>query len=759
MKSDDSSELSPHAKPIAKSRWGNWPSLRLRVVCILFAFFLFPVVFYGATQAWNQSGTRVEDWLPDGFEETRRLREFFELFGSDELLMIGWSDLRLGDSELEILRERLLRADLQDPEKRKFFAEVLTGDSVLAAMQEEPLNLSLRQAGPRMYGWVLGKDRKTAAIALVSSDGILDRHAAVNFARRVAAEVTGLAPVEIHMAGPTIEVVAIDEASKDSLLRLNLYSFAVCIAILLLCIRRFFYAIVIFFIALYFEQAAMALIYFTGGRLDSVLLLTANLAGVLSMSSAIHTFGYYRDALATPTSESPAWRAFRRSLLPTALAALTTAIGFGSLLVSDVIPVRNFGFYSAIAAPTAVLLTLWYLPMYLSNKQSSTTKVSASGCDSPLAPWYLRAWPAVLATSAVMLIIGGIGTSRLETAVGLHDLFQSDAKVLRDYKWLEDQIGPLIPIEVVLEIPQDSESGLLPELRNVAILKKNLQSVESIDSVVSVLNFAPPIPSLRDSRSIREIAAARAYESRLTQALPEFESFRMFRGKDQCHFWRLSTRIAGGIPQDYSPLLTKIDQAASAAIEQMGVDASVTVSGGVPLAAKTQQRLLSDLGNSFVTAMLLIGVTMAVILKSPVAGLVALIPNVAPALIIFGIMGWLGWPAEIGGIMTASAVLGIAVDDSMHLILSFRAAHAQGQDRKMAVLTALRICKPAIVQTSLVCGLGMLVFSFSPFVPIQRFAWLMFALLSIALIADLILMPALLYSPLGRWFLARQQAK
>ena len=503
MKSDDSHALSRDSKPFVKSRSGNWPSLRLRVVCILFASLLFPVVFYGATQAWNHSGTRVEDWLPDGFEETRRLQEFFELFGSDELLMIGWSDLRLGDSELEILRERLLQADLQDPAKRKFFAEVLTGDSVLAAMQDEPLNLSLRQAGLRMRGWVLGKDRQTAAIALVSTDGILDRHAAVNFARRVASEVTELAMAEIHMAGPTIEVVAIDEASKASLLRLNLYSFAVCIAILLLCIRRIFYAIVIFFIALYFEQAAMALIYFTGGRLDSVLLLTANLAGVLSMSAAIHTFGYYRDALATPSSESPAWRAFRRSLLPTGLAALTTAIGFGSLLVSDVIPVRNFGFYSAIAAPTAVLLTLWYLPMYLSNRQSNTMKMSVSEHDSALPPWYLRAWPVVLGTSAVTLVIGGIGASRLETAVGLHDLFHSDAKVLRDYRWLENQIGPLIPIEIVLEIPQDGEIGLLPELRNVAILKKKLQSVDSIGSVVSVLNFAPPIPSPRVSRSIR----------------------------------------------------------------------------------------------------------------------------------------------------------------------------------------------------------------------------------------------------------------
>ncbi len=745
----------------------DWPSRRLRVACIGLATLLFPVVVYGAMQAWNHSGTRVEDWLPEGFEETRRLREFFDRFGSDELLMIGWPELRLEDPQLARVRERLLLPDPQDANGRTFFAQVLTGDSILAAMQEEPLGLSRQQALARMRGWILGEDRRTSAIALVSGDGLDDRHAAVNFARRVVLEVTNRRADEIHLAGPTIEVVAIDEASKSSLLQLNLYSFAMCVVLLLVCIRRLFYAIVIFVIALYCEQSAMALIHYSGGRMDSVLLLTANLAGVLSMSAAIHAFGYYRDALESPTDQPPVWRAFRRALLPTCLAALTTAIGFGSLVVSDVIPVRNFGLYSAIAAPVAVVLTLWYLAMYLRNgplpsavgsPTQDARRLRAELNSQTAPPWYLRYWSAVLGVSVVTLALGGMGMTKLQTAVGLHDLFPSDAKVLRDYRWLEKQIGPLIPIEVVLDVPGSAELGLLDELRFVAIMQRNLLKLDSVDSVLSALNFAPPLQRPRSSRSVGDIVAERAYESGLKKSLPEFETFRMLRQDSRGRAWRLSARVAGGVPQEYPPLLDQFDRATTAAIKEIGVDVTVTISGGVPLAAKTQQRLLTDLGTSFITAVVLIGVTMAIVLRSPIAGVVTLLPNVAPAFVIFGTMGWFGWPAEIGGIMTASAVLGIAVDDSLHLIFSFRAAHASGMERQTAVLSAIRTCRPAIVQTSIVCGFGMLVFALSPFVPIQRFAWLMFALLAIALVADLILMPAMLYSPLGSFFLSRRKS-
>ena len=64
-----------------------------------------------------------------------------------------------------------------------------------------------------------------------------------------------------------------------------------------------------------------------------------------------------------------------------------------------------------------------------------------------------------------------------------------------------------------------------------------------------------------------------------------------------------------------------------------------------------------------------------------------------------------------------------------------------------------------MTQTSLICGLGLLAYSFSPFVPISRFSWLMFLMLSTALLGDLILLPALLTGPLGRFFEFKKNAQ
>jgi predicted RND superfamily exporter protein len=72
--------------------------------------------------------------------------------------------------------------------------------------------------------------------------------------------------------------------------------------------------------------------------------------------------------------------------------------------------------------------------------------------------------------------------------------------------------------------------------------------------------------------------------------------------------------------------------------------------------------------------------------------------------------------------------------------------------RREAIALAYQRCAGAMIQTTIICGLGLLVFSFSSFVPTSRFAWLMGAMLGTALIGDLLLLPALLASPLGRFF-------
>ncbi len=752
------------SSPLSSSaRVNRWPSPLVRWTSLLIATLVFPFILFGAIQAWENSGTRVEDWLPAGFEETQSLIRFYERFGSDELMMIGWDRAKLGDSEIERLREVLLRADPLDPNHRVFFREVWTGDSVLQEMQEPPLELTKGQSLTRMFGWILGKDDATAMLVLVSDAGMADRHAAVAFARRSAVEVLSLPIDEIHFAGPTIETVAIDEASQSSLLRLNGYSFLVCVGLLMICLRRLWYALVIFGIAIYNEQAAMALIYYTGSQMDSILLLTANLTLVLSVSGGIHMFGYYRHAVESPSSESPVWVAIRTAFKPTLLAAITTAIGFGSLAISQIVPVHKFGFYTAIAAPTATMLTLWYLAMYLPNTKGTTIacehpKQTAQG-PLPLRKLdrIFRVWPAVLILFLALSVAGAVGAQRLRVSSGMHDLFPDDAKLLGDYAWIEKRIGPLIPVEIVMEVPTREDRAVLDEIRDLATLQQRLRGCDAVGSVISVINFVPPVPPERKRQSVGDITYRVGWTSGVEKSLARFEAMRFLRQEPQQRLWRLTARVEGSKEPDYSVIMSELESITAETLKEISDDdVTFTISGGVPLAAKTQQRLLSDLAMSYLTALLLIGATLAVVLRSPIGGILAMFPNVFPALAVFGVMGAMGWKVEIGGVMTASAVLGIGVDDSLHLIMAFRDSFARNGSREQAVVESLRTCAPAMTQTTLVCGLGMLVFALSPFVPIQRFAWLMAALLSVALLADLVLLPAILYSPLGRYFLAGQ---
>ncbi|MEM9586044.1 MAG: hypothetical protein AAGA03_02080, partial [Planctomycetota bacterium] len=113
-------------------------------------------------------------------------------------------------------------------------------------------------------------------------------------------------------------------------------------------------------------------------------------------------------------------------------------------------------------------------------------------------------------------------------------------------------------------------------------------------------------------------------------------------------------------------------------------------------------------------------------------------------------MGLVQMPLDIGSIMTASVALGIAVDDTVHLLSRFASRRARGLTQVNASIGALKQCGYAMVQTTLVCGLSLMVYRLSDFNPTRNFAVLMFGLLSAALLGDLIFLPALLSSPLGR---------
>ena len=133
-------------------------------------------------------------------------------------------------------------------------------------------------------------------------------------------------------------------------------------------------------------------------------------------------------------------------------------------------------------------------------------------------------------------------------------------------------------------------------------------------------------------------------------------------------------------------------------------------------------------------------------------GLLAMIPNVFPVVVVFGVMSYRGIKVDIGSMMTASVAMGVAVDDTIHFLNWYRGALAKGLDRISAIRVAYTRVATAMTQTTLIAGLGLSAFAMSTFTPTQRFGTLMLFLLAAALIGDLIVLPAILASPLGKYF-------
>jgi predicted RND superfamily exporter protein len=182
-------------------------------------------------------------------------------------------------------------------------------------------------------------------------------------------------------------------------------------------------------------------------------------------------------------------------------------------------------------------------------------------------------------------------------------------------------------------------------------------------------------------------------------------------------------------------------------------EATAVYTGVVPLVYKTQRELLTSLKDSILSATVLIAIVMMFVLRGVTAGIASMLPNVFPIVLVFGGLGWMGIKVDIGIMMAASVALGVAVDDTLHFLTWFGRGIREGLDRRTATEQAFERCATAMMQTTLIGGMGLAVFAVSTFTPTQQFGSLMITILAIALVGDLVMLPALLCGPLG-WFFA-----
>jgi len=749
-----------------------------------------PLLVNGIGQALQHKNNDVRQWLPKGFEETRQYDWFLEHFGSEEMAVVSWPGNTLDDPKTAAVAKALNRfvsADKAADEtvasaatvaadgshtERALFKRVLTSQQAIESLTGQPMHLDRSEAEKRLGGLLVGPDGKTGGlIVMVNQAGAVDRKSALELIYRAAEQEAGLAREQVHIGGPTVDSVALDSESQRSRYLLTVISLTVALVLAWRCLKEVRLVAIVFATAILSAAISVALIHFTGGTMNLLLGMMPSLVYLLAISGAIHLTNYYRDSVEQGNVAEAPLNALRAGWLPCFLSALTTAIGMGSLATSEVVPVRAFGIYSALGVLATLPVLFVFLPAALHvfpGRGKAVQRKLASKSPASLAPrwttasanWLIGNHVAVTVGCLVLMALTGIGLAKLDTSVKLLNLFSPKARIIQDYQWLEQNLGPLVPVEVVLHFDDTQPANSLERMRLVNEVQQEIEKIEKVGGTMSAATFAPPLPR---GKGVRQVAQRLAFERRLQRSQDYFEDTNYVRAVAGGELWRVSARVEALNSLDYGHFVDRLKEQVEPVLQRVaengGPRVEATYTGVVPLVYKAQRTLLNDLLMSFFTAFGIIAAVMVVLLRGVGAGLVSMLPNIFPATIMFGLMGLVGMLCDIGSMMTAGAAMGIAVDGTIHFLTWFRRALERGDSRAEAIRSAYENCATAMLQSTIICGMGILVFAWSGFIPTSRFAWIMSAMLAAALFGDLVMLPALLAGPLGGLFQPKPKVK
>lgn len=605
-----------------------------------------PGVFYCAGQAVQSNVNKVEDWLPKTFSETKQLGWFREHFASDQFVVISWEGCKIGhldgpdaiatdDPRIERLAQ-LLVPD-RDPktmpqewepvksvpeawrqDAAKYFKSVTTGRRVLDKLTADPLSLEAEEAVKRLKGALLGPDGKQTCVVVSLHNEALGQLKSVMRSGqyrifrpnvppgllRQLIMAAGLSLDEVHLGGPPVDNAAIDEEGERTLVRLAGVSGLLGLILAYWSLRSVLLTMIVFGAGVVSAAFSLGTVWITGQTIDAITMSMPSLVYVLSISGAVHLINYYRDAIREGGMYGAVERAVKHAWKPAALSSITTALGLISLYVSELVPIQKFGLYSAIAMISLVCILFLYLPAALhvfqigkrwvepeevrlarKRQANQPTNDMLTGAER-FWRWFsskLVANHAIVMTTCLMVIgTVGWGITRNKTSINLLDLFDSKARILRDYAWLENNLGVLVPMEIVLKFDPESllasdathhEMGddlyrlsFLERMEAVARVQEEInkkfgpEGQDIIGSSMSAISFAPSLPIA--SGNTVSFMHRKALNMRLESSREEFRKAGFYKidPVDGCELWRISLRVAAFKGVDYGHLVSDIKQ-------------------------------------------------------------------------------------------------------------------------------------------------------------------------------------------------------
>lgn len=513
----------------------------------------------------------------------------------------------------------------------------------------------------------------------------------------------------------------------------------------------------------------MAIMHFCGKSFDLLMMMLPTIIFVVGMSDLVHLLTKYLEEMRNGNSKNLALKvAFKEVRWATFLTSFTTAIGFFTLLSSNVQPIQEFGLYAGIGVFVAYFLAFSLLPAVLflidpprkilENKQG----VFWNEILHNLFLFVLKSKRKIILGVLLLTALGIYSTLQLKVNnFLLEDLSDSDP-IKKDVQFFEKNYSGIRPFELTLNTKQ--EGGLFDyrvavEIEKVHAYLATNYTPNGVGFLLSPLTIVKEANFIKH-RSKSEYRKFPKSERRFNAIVRQLNQWKR-KNKGNLALLNMkfmnpdgmSGRIAGKI-NDIGGLAIKYENEKFERFIEEQIDASlltVKLTGTALLIDENNSYLAINLVKGLIIAFAIIGLIVGWMFKSIKLAFLTLIPNILPLLMVTVVMWIGGIDLKISTSLIFTLAFGIAVDDTIHLLAKYKLEIKKGRSRSMALKRSFLSSGKAIIVTTLILVGGFLTLLFSSFTSTFYMGLLVSITLIFAVVLDLLIMPLIiLYSEKGK---------
>lgn len=496
--------------------------------------------------------------------------------------------------------------------------------------------------------------------------------------------------------------------------------------------------------------AALGMMGWMGFNINLISNIVPLLLLVIGCTEDIYMLSEYADEVGAGHSKLQAIRNMAvKSGLAITLTSVTTILGFASMVSDNIIMLREFGIAAALGLFCNFLITVILIPImlrilpipqrFLAHRQEPTAHWVIR-CTEVLIHWAAYRKKTILSALGLVMGLSLWGASTVIVNTDLIGMFQPDAPIVQKMDRLAEDLAGGQSFSIVIETHRP-DGAKDPELLKAMLKFQEHLEQGPFDKVVSVANYLKAIH--RESNGDDP-----AFNVVPDKGIAAY--LMLLEGKDldrllESTYERTLIVVRHNINGSWK-LNQEIEKVRQQADTMLPKYVSVKITGQGILFNKAADQMALDQASNLVQAAVSIFVVIALLFVSAKAGLLAMLPNLIPMFTTFGFMGLLDIPLSPGTCMVTVIALGIAVDDTIHIMAAFHKNLKTTADQTQAMEHTLREHLSPVLFSSVALGLGFSILAWSDISSSRDFGILASLSMFTAAISELLFTPLLLLS-------------